>query len=222
MKIHCAVLALLFLGVSGIDASLFSDDFNSGASVLWGNQSGAWTAGGGVYNAGSGSSIPNARSFLPFSLTDFVVNVDTTTSAGDGGVWLRATDAPVTAVGATGVLLVIRPRFSDIYWHLVTDGSDYGAALNSVGLTQAAHSFQITVSGDLYSVFVDGEGTARTTLTTSAFSGGVTGLYGLVPNGFDNFVLTDASGVPEPATFGLAGLGLGLAALARRRLASRL
>jgi hypothetical protein len=218
MRTYCTVFALLFLAVSGLQAGvIFSDNFDSGASAQWGNQVGSWAASGGVYDATSPSTTPDARSLLPFNLSDFEVDVDTT-QIGDGGVWLRATNAPGTTVGATGVLLVISPDQDDIYWYVVTDGSSYGSPINSASLSPKTHSYRIIVSGNVYSVFVAPQPTARTTLTTSAFSSGLTGLSDFQADGFDNFVLTDDSGVPEPATFGLAALGLGLLALARQRL----
>jgi len=43
------VLTLLAWALSAKAEILFSDDFNSGASSLWGNEVGAWSAVGGVY-----------------------------------------------------------------------------------------------------------------------------------------------------------------------------
>jgi hypothetical protein len=53
---------------------VFTDDFTSGSSPLWGNETGNWAAGGGVYNALN----PFAANFtsVPFTLTDFVIEVD--------------------------------------------------------------------------------------------------------------------------------------------------
>jgi hypothetical protein len=53
---------------------VFTDDFNTGASPLWGNGTGNWVGGSGVYNAQN----PFAANYtsLPFTLTDFVVDVD--------------------------------------------------------------------------------------------------------------------------------------------------
>ncbi len=39
----------------------FSDAFNGGASPLWGNQIGAWSAAGSVYSAATPSTVPNAQ-----------------------------------------------------------------------------------------------------------------------------------------------------------------
>jgi hypothetical protein len=84
---------------------IFSDNFNNGASPLWGNQIGAWSATGGVYAATVPSNFPSAHSTLPFSLTDFVVDVDVN-HLQDGGIWLRSTEEPGTNVGIKGILLV--------------------------------------------------------------------------------------------------------------------
>src|SRR5262245_17185598 len=75
-------------------ATVFSDDFNSGASPDWSNTSGNWTAAGGVYRAQEPNNFPNAHSFVSTfpSLTDFSVTVHVN-AARDGGIWLRAHDA---------------------------------------------------------------------------------------------------------------------------------
>ena len=88
-----AVSSLAFSDIARSDV-LFSDDFNSGASAAWGNESGNWTANAGVYRAQDANNFPNSQSFVsPFpSLTDFSVSVDVT-SARDGGIcgyFLRA------------------------------------------------------------------------------------------------------------------------------------
>ena len=76
-------------------ATLFFDDFNSGASPAWSNTLGNWTAADGVYRAQQPDNFPNTHSFvstLP-SLTDFSVTVDVN-AARDGGAWLRAHEDP--------------------------------------------------------------------------------------------------------------------------------
>lgn len=223
MRALYAVFALLAIAAPGLNAGvIFFDDFNSGASPLWGNESGAWVASGGVYDATAGTPWPNTHSFLPFNLTDFEVQVDVTT-VGDGGVWLRAANAPATTLGATGMLLVIRPAgYSDMYWHEVADGSGYGAGLSVVPLLGAPHQIRVVVSGNTYSAYVDGAPTPATTWTSTLFSSGQTGLYGYAPSGFDNFqVSAGSSEIPEPATFSLAVLGIAFVALFRKRLVRR-
>src|SRR5689334_5458304 len=101
-----AAWVLATLGAADAQAGIiFTDNFNAGASPLWGNEVGNWQASGGVYFANSPSNFPNAHSSLPFSLTDFSVDLDIN-DLQDGGVWLRSTEAAGTNVGRTGVLLV--------------------------------------------------------------------------------------------------------------------
>ena len=102
-------------------ATLFFDDFNSGASPTWSNTSGNWTAEGDVYRAQDPNNFPNAHSFvssLP-SLTDFSVTVDVN-AVRDGGVWLRASSDPTSSVGVTGVLLIFLNDGrapNTLFWH---------------------------------------------------------------------------------------------------------
>jgi hypothetical protein len=194
---HRAVAAAILLGtgVASPAAILFSDNFDSGASSLWGNNNGSWSASGGVYAATAPNNFPNAFSLLPFNLTNFVVDVDIQ-GVTDGGIWLRSSPAPGTAVGVKGVLLVL--KYADlggsgqIYWHIVPDGSSYGDALNvNVGSFAAGSNphVHVQVSGDTYTAFINGATNAATTLSTSAFGSGQVGLYDFSSQTFDNFVL---------------------------------
>jgi len=206
---HRAVAAAILFGtgVASPAAILFSDNFDSGASALWENNSGSWSASAGVYAATAPNNFPNAFSSLPFNLTNFVVDVDIQ-GVTDGGIWLRSTPAPGTTVGVKGILLVL--KYADfagsgqIYWHIVPDGSSYGDALNvNVGSFAAGSSphVHVEVSGDTYSAFINGATNPATSLTTSAFGSGQVALYDFSSQTFDNFVLQvpGGTGVTVPS-----------------------
>ncbi|WP_309383586.1 hypothetical protein [Cerasicoccus frondis] len=202
---------------SNVQAILFFDNFDSGASPLWENNSGGWAASGGVYAAASPDNAPNALSALPYVLTDFEIELDIN-DVTDGGVWLHSTEAGGTSIGRAGVLLVAGAGGGDLYWHVVSDGTTYGSSLNiangvfTVGVSDP--HLRITVVGDTYSVYVDGSLTPATSLTDSTFSSGQVALYdNSLSNTFDNVSL-----VPEPSATA-AGLGalVGLVVLMRRR-----
>jgi hypothetical protein len=199
-----------------LGVSTFSDDFVPNESALWGNDYGSWGASGGVYQAGSPSTYPNARSLLPYALTDFEFEVDIN-DVSDGGIWARATNAPGTSVGATGVLFVTAHQ--KLYWHIVPTGSGYSSMLSetSTGLYNTGDdiSIRLTVSGNTYSAYLNGSAIPATTLTTTQFSQGQVGLYDYSGQTFDNVKLTV---IPEPASLGLVALGMvGLGVLQQRR-----
>ena len=77
----------------------FSDNFDTGASTLWGNESGDWSASGGDYSAGSPANFPATYTSLPYELSDFTFEVDVNDVV-DGGVWLRSTFDGTSNVGA--------------------------------------------------------------------------------------------------------------------------
>src|SRR6266567_122783 len=106
---HRGVIAAIVLGAALFSraAVVFSDNFDSGASSLWGNESGSWSVSGGVYAATAPNNVPSAFSSLPFNLTNFFVDVDIN-GVTDGGIWLRSAPAPGTAVGVKGILLVLK------------------------------------------------------------------------------------------------------------------
>ena len=215
-RLVCIVFLIVFAW--GLQAGTFTDTFslpNGSLPSLWANESGSWSVHNGTYDAGAGTPSPNAHSLLPWTLTNFTVDLDTTT-VGDGGVWLRATDAPGTSVGVAGILFVFRG--GDMYFHDVTDGSGYGGMLGSVGHSSGAHHITITVSGNVYSVSIDG-GAGTTSYTSSTFTSGRVGLYDYIPLGFDNFNLRGdgVSQIPEPGTAVGLLLGSGALLLAKRQ-----
>ena len=181
-------------------ATLFSDNFDSGASASWGNEVGNWADAEGVYSAQLPSNNPATYTSLPNELGDFSLELDINNTQ-DGGVWLRASGSGGSP--SNGVLLVTGGdggTGTGLYWHTISNGVG-SAALNRVnGLftpgVSDAH-LRITVVGDTYQVFVNGSATAATTLTTSAFTTGRVGLYDYSGQTFDNVVL---SSIATPVT----------------------
>ena len=221
-----AIAALVACGTASA-GTLFSDDFNHGASPLWGNNIGSWVSTSGGYQASAPSTYPNANSALPFDLTDFSVSFDIN-RVQDGGVWLRSAPA-ANGIGRTGVLLVIGGQGGTghtAYFHVVTGGS-YGAILDQsaplfVPGKSDAH-LRVEVAGNEYALYVDGTDKPATTLITPAFTHGQFALYDYWPQHslpapiFDNVSLRTAA-VPEPATAGIMAIGLlTLGLLVRRR-----
>ena len=212
-------------------ATLFFDDFNSGAaSPAWSNTLGNWTADGDVYRAQIPNNFPNAHSFVSTfpSLTDFSVTVDVNT-ARDGGVWLRASSDPTSSVGVTGILLIFLNDGrapNTLFWHEVI--GSYGSEHNSVSNQFSGDfSVRIDVQGNTYSAFVNGSSTPATTFVSNRFTSGYVGLYDHnifgADQSFDNFRLSDAPApVPIPPVGGLFGMilaSIGLLGLRRRRTA---
>jgi hypothetical protein len=172
-------------------AVIFQDDFATGPSPLWGNESGGWTASGGGYYATAPNNNPCSFSSLPYNLSAFSVDFDIS-SVSDGGIFLRAQPAPGTSLGIQGILLNFKvpaggPR---LYWH-VFYGTNGSPPLNETyldyGPTPHVH---VEVLGDTYSAYVNGSTDAATTLTTNVFSTGRVALYDFSGQSFSNFVLT--------------------------------
>jgi hypothetical protein len=218
--IHCFRIgfttALMFLSVSASAQIIFTDTFDSGASPLWSNLRGNWTASSGTYYATQPNNLPPTYSGLPMVLQNFAIDVDINQVA-DGGIWLRC-----DASGTNGVVLVTGGngwgggnRSSNagrsLYWHVITH-ANYN---NPPKLNEAFNVFanpgvdnvhlHIEVVGNLYSVFLNGSSTATTSLleTDNSFSSGRIGLYDFSTQTFDNFVLQ------IPPGFGPYNLAIG-------------
>jgi len=206
------VAAMVLLAATAGAASagvIFQDDFGNGASPLWNNERGQWTASGGVYFAQQPANYPPTYSSLPFNLADLSIELDVN-NVSDGGIWLRSDP------DGNGVLLVTggwQHTGTGLYWHIV-HAFNAGPLLNEhAGLFQQGDNIhlRIEVQGDTYSAFLNGAASPATTLTTSEYSSGRAALYSFSSQTVDNVVLT-----PEPATLALVALG-GLLALRRRR-----
>jgi hypothetical protein len=225
-RLAFGVVATLLIAAPARAASIsFSDDFSGGvASGLWGNQLGGWTATGDVYRASAPSNSPTTFSLLPFDLLDFTVVVNVN-NASDGGIWLRS-----DATRSNGLLLVIGGSShtgTGFYFHEIVGGS-FSSPVAAVSGLFAQHDeiiVEVRVLGDTYSVFLNGGAVPVTSHTWAAGpANGFVGLYDFGAIGavqsFDNFVLrgeTVEAAVPEPATFGMLGIGLLAAAALRSR-----
>jgi PEP-CTERM motif-containing protein len=216
VRFWCRFVCLLTVAGSASAGVIFTDSFDGGPSSLWGNDWGDWSATGGIYDASAGAAVPNAHSLLPYSLTDFSGTVEITTE-GEGGIWLRAANAPGTTMGVTGVLLVILPLAGELYWNVVSDGAGYGAPVNSASITAGPHTVTVTATGDQYAAFLDGADIPVTTLTDDTFNSGQTGLYDRTPLGFDNYSLSAPGSVPEPGAVALLLAGVAALTMAKRR-----
>jgi hypothetical protein len=212
-------LALVLVAATPARAQvIFSDNFKSGASPLWGNEIGNWTASGGVYFAQAPGNNPITYTSLPFTLGDFSFDEDIN-HLQDGGIWLHSTDP------SHGILLVTgghQGAGTGLYWHIINGNETNPPALNEVtGLftpgVSNAH-IHVVVIGDTYSAYVNGSTTPATTLTTSAFPSGRVALYDFSQQTVGNVVL---SPVPEPSGLILTGLGAGGLGLWRRRKHAR-
>jgi hypothetical protein len=199
-----ATIVGLALHAAALGDVLFTDDFSAGASALWGDEIGAWSAADGVYRATLPSNAPPTVTSLPFPLRDFTIDVDIN-DIQDGGLWLRTEFDTVTGVARNGVLLVTGGdvgTYSGFYWHTFQNGAysaplePSGEGLFDIGVSDV--TLRVEVIGSTYSVFLDDDPLPATTLTTDLRCDGRVGLYDFSNQTFDNFVLTGISaGCPE-------------------------
>ncbi len=171
---------------------VFSDNFNTGPSPLWGNERGGWAASGGTYSATQPSNSPPTLSSLPFTLSDLDLEVDIR-QVSDGGVYLH-----IDAGAQNGVLLVTGGNLHTgrgFYWHTITNGG-FSSQLNpSAPVFNQLDNIHIRVTarGPNYSVYLNGSSTPATTLTLSQWRTGGVGLYDFSASpvqDFDSFVLS--------------------------------
>ncbi len=208
--------SLLALGLFAVTAAqagvLFSDNFNSGASALWGNELGGWSASGGVYDSASPNNTPPTYSLVNQIFTDFTLDVDIN-AARDGGIWLRS-DANhdnalvlVTGGGYTG--------YTGLYFHRYTAGVLSGPFAAVGSLFTPGDNIHLTVESVGTSIALYLNGNFVESITETILTSGRIGLYDFSAQTFDNFVVTD--GVPEPGTIGLMLGGAACAMFLRHR-----
>jgi hypothetical protein len=199
-RVHAFLLAAAIAAVLQATAAgdvLFTDDFTDGASALWGDEIGDWSAADGVYQATHPSNTPPTVTSLPFLVRDFTIEVDIN-DIQDGGIWLRCVFDPVSGAARDGVLLVTGGdlgTYSGFYWHVFQNGA-YSAALERSGegffeIGVSDVTIRVEVIGHAYTLFLDDDPQPVTTLTTDLFCDGRVGLYDYSNQTFDNFVLTE-------------------------------
>ncbi|MCK6476606.1 MAG: hypothetical protein L6Q35_07220 [Phycisphaerales bacterium] len=185
MRLASAVAPALLITAHAAAQAVFSDLFDNGPSLLWGNERGLWIASGGVYFAQQPSNNPCTYSSIPYDFTSTQVECDVL-ATNDGGVWLRT-----NAAGNTGVLFVLAHQ--QAYWHTVTNGS-FSGSLNAAPAFSTGQNLhlRLTVVGDTYRAYLNGSSTPITTLTTSAYPSGRVGLYDFTTGGhsYDNVVVS--------------------------------
>lgn len=205
------VIMVILVSLSGIANAdpLFFDNFENGASILWGDEIGKWRVENGVYDASEPSNFPLTYTSLPYNLRNFVIELDMI-DAGDGGIFLRGQSVLLVIGGA-----LTDYEFNGMYFH-TPDGV--------LGLTKGLFTpgdnlhIKIEVSGDTYSAFLYAEsGTLlhNVSITTNAGYSGPVALYDNGPNlmgmnedlKFDNVSVT-GNPVPVLPTLWLLGSGL--------------
>ena len=204
ISLFCALtLSMSAVANAGV---IFSDDFTSSASVLWGNESGTWyVTASNTYDSTYPSNSPCTYSSLPYLMDDFTFSF-TINNIVDGGVWLRSED------NENGILMVAKG--TSVYFHEVVAGgfSAHYGEVSEVFTAGATVDFSVVVSGDLYSVYLNGSATPVTTFTSSLYSSGKVALYDYSAQTFDNVTLSGTP-IPEPSQSALLG-GVALAAFA--------
>jgi len=174
-----AALAAAWLAVTpALAAETFCDSFRTKNDPAWGDQGGSWTVAGRKYYATAPDNNPLTYTDLVNyqSLKNFTVNV-TVNDVYDGGIWLRS---QFNAGAPNGILLVVGgacSSYTGLYWHVVTNG-DAGQCLNLAnvsGLEGSKAKVKVVVKGDTYTAYVGGK--EVTSLTSSTYSAGSTGLY---------------------------------------------
>lgn len=103
-RIKCILLAVCLMLSSitvnvAVGQELFFDNFETGPSPQWGNETGNWTVSNGEYHS---TSSGYSYSSIPFTdLTNFAIDVDIS-YAWDAGIFLYS-DGPVS----NGISLII-------------------------------------------------------------------------------------------------------------------
>ncbi len=188
MKIRSLTIAAMSLLLSAIAQAqpIFSDDFENGLSLLWGNERGNWVASGGVYGAMQPSNNPCTYSSLPFTLADMEIECDVLGTI-DGGVWLHTNPE-----GTNGVLFVL--AHNKAYWHTVTNNNFSGPLSEASGVFTNGQNLhlRITVTGSTFRAYINGSASPTTTLTNANFPGGRVGLYDFTAgsHNYDNVVVS--------------------------------
>jgi hypothetical protein len=220
-RVVAALSFVCFVSVVGANGAQidFSDDFNSGASPLWGNELGNWVATSGVYYALAPRAVPDTYTSLPFVINDYTLDVDIN-SISDGGIWVRSANQN------NGLLLVTggaSGASTGLYWDKFVNGSLVQWRGNPVSnLFQPGDDIhlRIVASNDTFNVYLNAGTTPVSSYVDSTWNSGFVGLYANSSQTFDNFTLA-ANSVPEPSFIVLlAASAIGLLAFGWRRFRS--
>jgi hypothetical protein len=191
------LLAISMSASSLVAQPIFTDSFDNDASLLWGNERGNWSTGGGRYFATLPNNNPCTYSSLPFDLDDMVLECDIL-GTDDGGIWIHA-----NSTGTNGILFVL--AHGQAYWHTITDNifSPPLSVANAVYSTGQNLHVKIEVTGDVYRAYINNSPTPTTTLNNSNFPSGLAGVYDFSGSlhSFDNIVINGTCSTGDCCTY---------------------
>lgn len=209
-RILYVTLALLCFSNSG-NAQIFQDDFSNSAytSQNWGLTTDGWVTDGRTYSV---PALPNAFNFSAlsnFSMNEFRFEVDILNGS-DGGILVYGSRNRLF----DGVVLVIRPRYGDWYWHTRKDGRFTDEYKQFPLPLASGANFHVTIlaRGKSLNAYISSVSSPKTILASlpryeSEYNGGTLGVY---QYGLNNTMAQKFANVKvflNPAAYSINDLG---------------
>ena len=170
---------------------LVKDDFSDGNALGWQVLGGAWTVGGGTFNAVASGG---GKALLDTNFGDQTFDADVTitggSDAGDAGVVFRATDAWNGVDGYKGYYAGIKPSGSVVLGKANSTSWTQLALTGMTVETGTKYHLRVTAAGPEFKVYVDDMATPKITVTDSSFTSGTNGVRTFYADAsFDNIAV---------------------------------